>query len=136
MDRLLYKCTSVIAMEFVTLKKQISYPALLPIVSVILCVIVFLLDQFIKIPNELVFWLPFVVIQIVISTACVILIKKLNYGAHNDELTGLYNRRYFLRKSFLSGVNSVFVHYNLSTKDNRDAREPLWDLFNVVLFVA
>jgi len=97
MDRLLYKVTSVIAMKFVALKKQISYfiPVLLPVVSVILCVIVFLLDQFIKIPNELVFWLPFVVIQIVISTACVILIKKLNYGAHNDELTGLYNRRYF-----------------------------------------
>jgi len=31
-------------------------------------------------------------------------------------------------------LHSVFVPYNLSLKDNRDAREPLWDLFNIALF--
>lgn len=68
-------------------------PILLPIVSVILWGVAFLLDEFTNMLHELV-WLPFVVIQIVISTACGVSIKKLYYGAHNDELTGLYNRRY------------------------------------------
>jgi len=82
-------------MKFVAFKKQIikSISILLPILSVILWVVVFLLDEFTDIHNVLV-WLPLIGIQIVISTTCAILIKELSYGAHNDELTGLYNRRY------------------------------------------
>ncbi|WP_242837405.1 GGDEF domain-containing protein [Desulfitobacterium metallireducens] len=79
-----------------TLKNQLIkfMPVLLPIISVILCAIVIILDEFTMISNELIFWSPFVIIELSISIICGISIKKLHYGAHNDELTGLYNRRY------------------------------------------
>lgn len=81
MERLVYK----FAMKFI--------PVLLPIVNVILWVVVFLLNKSTPIANGLE-WLPYAIIQIVISTLLGIWIKKLNFGANNDELTGLYNRRY------------------------------------------
>ncbi|MDK2821523.1 MAG: diguanylate cyclase [Clostridia bacterium] len=42
--------------------------------------------------------MPFTIIQIVISTICGILIKKLHQQVHTDTLTGLRNRKYFYTK--------------------------------------
>lgn len=76
-------------------ERQIRFiPILLPIVSFILCAVVFLLDEIKKTPNELLFWLPFTLIQILIAMTCGLLIKEYYNRAHKDALTGLYNRRY------------------------------------------
>ncbi|WP_425804686.1 GGDEF domain-containing protein [Desulfitobacterium sp. Sab5] len=71
-----------------------SGPVILIVFSFVLWVVAFLLDVLTNIPNLLV-WLPMLGIQIVISTTYVILINKLHFIAHNDQLTGLCNRRYF-----------------------------------------
>lgn len=77
------------------IENQIRFiPILLPIVSFVLCVVVFLLDEIKQISNELLFWLPFTLIQIIIAMTCGLLIKEYYNGAHKDALTGLYNRRY------------------------------------------
>ncbi|WP_156922814.1 GGDEF domain-containing protein [Desulfitobacterium metallireducens] len=88
-------------------------PILLPILSAILCAIAYLLDEFAEISNKFILWLPFGVILVLISMTCGILIKKLYFGAHNDALTGLYNRRYFNYKlddeiSRIKRTQSVF----------------------------
>lgn len=73
---------------------KLSY-ILLPVLTFILWTITFLLSELYRtVPSEL-FWLPCGAIQILISLACGLLIKKLNYAANNDVLTGLYNRRQF-----------------------------------------
>lgn len=48
--------------------------------------------------NQDLVWIPFVIIQVVISTICGILIKKLHQQVYTDVLTGLRNRRYFCAK--------------------------------------
>lgn len=96
MVRLYHKFHSVILMKPTTFEEKIifSAPVILIVFSFVLWVVAFLLDVLMNIPNLLV-WLPMLGIQIVISTTYVILINKLHFIAHNDQLTGLYNRRYF-----------------------------------------
>lgn len=93
--RLLKKSISIFGTQSAVFKKQLTYyaPVLVPIFSIMIGVAALLLDKFTNIPDILV-WLPSLGIQIIVSTICGILIKKFHYGAHNDELTGLFNRRY------------------------------------------
>lgn len=78
------------------LKKQLikTSPILLPLVNAALWGGALILHKFFNILNSFVEAMPFIILQIVISWLCGVFIKKLNYGANNDDLTGLYNRRY------------------------------------------
>lgn len=95
MTQLLGKIPLALAKKPIAFEKQMRFiPILLPIVSFLLCIIIYILDEIEKMENELLFWLPFTLIQIVIAITCGLLIKEFYYGAHKDILTGLYNRRY------------------------------------------
>lgn len=95
MDRLFYKFHSAMIRKPIAYEKKITnyLHIFLPVFSIILWAAAYLLDKFTQIPDALA-WLPFLGIQMVISLISGVLIKKLQFGAHNDELTGLYNRRY------------------------------------------
>ena len=65
--------------------------------GLILWLITFLIDRYYNYNHGLV-WMPFVIIQIIVSAICGIMIKKLYQQAQTDVLTGLCNRRYFHEK--------------------------------------
>ncbi|MDI6706097.1 MAG: GGDEF domain-containing protein [Bacillota bacterium] len=48
--------------------------------------------------KQVLVWMPFVIIQLIVSTACGILIRTLYQQVHMDALTGLRNRKYFFAK--------------------------------------
>lgn len=78
-------------------EKMYKYaPAILLSGGLILWLITLLLNRHYN-HNQGLVWMPFV-IQMVISTICGILIKKLYQQAHTDTLTGLRNRKYFYTK--------------------------------------
>jgi diguanylate cyclase (GGDEF)-like protein len=72
-------------------------PVILLSGGLILLLITFLIDRHYN-NNQGLVWMPFVIIQIVISIICGILIKKLYRQVHTDVLTGLCNRKYFYKK--------------------------------------
>lgn len=80
--------------------KQIFYkhaPVILVATGFILWVAGRFLDEYTLI-HEWLIWLPYVSFQMLIGLICGILIKKLHQGANKDDLTGLWNRRYFYEK--------------------------------------
>ncbi|MBZ4654633.1 MAG: diguanylate cyclase [Peptococcaceae bacterium] len=80
-------------------EKMYKYaPVILLSGGLILWLIAFLIDRYYNHNQGLVVWMPFVIIQVVISTICGILIKKLHQQVHTDSLTGLRNRKYFYTK--------------------------------------
>jgi len=79
-------------------EKMYKYaPAVLLSGGLILWLVTFLTDKYYN-HNQGLVWVPFVIIQMVISTICGIVIKKLHLQVHTDMLTGLRNRKYFYAK--------------------------------------
>jgi diguanylate cyclase (GGDEF)-like protein len=79
-------------------EKMYKYaPAILLSGGLILWLITLLIDRHYN-HNQGLVWMTFVIIQVLISTICGILIKKLYRRAHTDVLTGLRNREYFYTK--------------------------------------
>ncbi|MDI3534519.1 MAG: diguanylate cyclase [Thermosediminibacterales bacterium] len=79
-------------------EKMYKYaPAILLSCGLILWLITFLIDRHYN-HNQGLVWMPFVIIQMVISTICGVLIKKLYQQVHTDALTGLRNKKYFYIK--------------------------------------
>ncbi|QNB46507.1 diguanylate cyclase [Thermanaerosceptrum fracticalcis] len=80
-------------------EKMYKYaPVILLSGGLILWLIAFLIDRHYNHNQGLAVWMPFVIIQVVISTICGIFIKKLHQQVHTDSLTGLRNRKYFYTK--------------------------------------
>jgi len=80
--------------------KQTFYkhaPIILVVAGFILWATGRFLDEYTLIHEGLI-WLPYVSFQMLMSLICGILIKKLHQGANKDDLTGLWNRRYFYEK--------------------------------------
>ncbi len=78
-------------------------PVILVSGGLILWLITFLMDRYYHHNHDLV-WMPFVIIQMIVSAICGIMIKKFYQQAQTDMLTGLCNRRYFHEK--LSGLKT------------------------------
>jgi len=72
-------------------------PAIFLSGGVILWFITFLIDRYYN-QNQILVWMPFVIIQILTSTICGILLKKMYGQVHTDVLTGLCNRKFFYKK--------------------------------------
>jgi len=72
-------------------------PVILLSGGLILWLITFLIDRHYNYNQDLI-WIPFVIIQILISITCCILIENLYQHVHMDTLTGLPNRRSFYIK--------------------------------------
>ncbi len=72
-------------------------PVILISGGLIIWFITFLIDRYYSYNHGLV-WIPFVIIQMIVSATCGIIIKKLSRQAQTDMLTGLCNRRYFHEK--------------------------------------
>lgn len=78
-------------------------PVILVSGGLILWLITFLIDRYYNYNHGLV-WMPFVIIQMIVSAICGIMIKKFYQQAQTDILTGLCNRRYFHEE--LSGLKT------------------------------
>lgn len=78
-------------------------PVILVSGGLILWLITFSIDRYYNYNHGLV-WMPFLIIQMIVSTICGIMIKKFYQQAQTDMLTGLCNRRYFHEK--LSGLKT------------------------------
>lgn len=72
-------------------------PTILLAGGLILWLFTLLIDRYYNYGASLV-WRLYVTIQMVITTACGVLIKKLHQQVQTDMLTGLHNRRYFYTK--------------------------------------
>lgn len=78
-------------------------PAILLSGELIVLLIIFFIDRRYNYNHDLV-WIPFVIIQMLVSAICGIIIKKLYQQVHTDMLTGLCSRRYFYKE--LSGMKA------------------------------
>lgn len=78
-------------------------PIILVSGGLILWLITFLIDRHCNYNHGLA-WMPFVIIQMIVSAICGIMIKKFYQQAQTDMLTGLCSRRYFYEK--LSGLKT------------------------------
>lgn len=80
--------------------KQLFYKYA-PFVLVVFCLALgltaFGFDQFTRVP-KLMIWVPFVLVEIIVCFLCGILLQRLYHGVHNDELTGLRNRKFFYQR--------------------------------------
>lgn len=81
-------------------------PIIFLIGSVTFWLLAILLNQYYE--NDYFLWLPFITIQILISTFTGFIISNLHQQVYFDALTGLYNRKYFyLKFSELRNISTM-----------------------------
>lgn len=81
-------------------KIYMFFPSVLLFVNMIIFALILLLFKFISCSNKYIICMVVMVCQSICNMSCGFLIRKLNNEIYIDDLTGLYNRKFFNKKIY------------------------------------